>query len=105
MSIEEYLEKECRVNPDEKISTSDDSYWKLKDIIQNYIEEEELVRNLSLGGVTKRLFHFDYVARTYLSEFNRVGEVVTEYIKAYDKEHAILLFKEKHGDTPFDPPY
>lgn len=52
MSIEDYL-KECRVNPDEKISTSDDSFWTMKDIIQSYIEEEELVKNnIDLGNVS-----------------------------------------------------
>ena len=77
---------------------NDDDYENIADDILQQI-------NLNIPVVTKRIFHFDYIARTYLSEFNRVGEGVTENIHAYDEEHAICLFKEKHGDTPYDPPY
>ena len=45
LSIEKYLESNCKVNPNEKINTSDDGYWKLKDLIQSYIDEADLVKN------------------------------------------------------------
>ncbi len=51
MNIEDYLSKECNVNPDEKISTNDDSWWKLKDLVAGYIEEEGLVKNLTIPDV------------------------------------------------------
>ena len=38
MDIRKFLEQ-CRVNPDEKIDTSDDSFWKLEDLIRHYVED------------------------------------------------------------------
>lgn len=31
--------KECRVNGNEKIDTNDDSFWKLKDLLEHYKEQ------------------------------------------------------------------
>ena len=36
--ITEFL-KECRVNGNEKIDTNDDSFWKLKDLLEHYKEQ------------------------------------------------------------------
>lgn len=37
-NITEFL-KECRVNGNEKIDTNDDSFWKLKDLLEHYKEQ------------------------------------------------------------------
>jgi hypothetical protein len=47
-NIDEFL-KECRVNGNEKIDTNDDSFWKLKDLLEHYKEQ------FSLNGVVKSL--------------------------------------------------
>lgn len=65
----------------------------------------DAINNLSLGGVTKRLFHFDYIEKVKVIGGHRMGSMQVEEILAYDEEHAICLFKQEHGDTPFDPPY
>lgn len=44
MRIEEFLKKCGGIDPNEKISTNNDSWWKLKDLIKAYIEEEGLVK-------------------------------------------------------------
>lgn len=36
--ITEFL-KECRVNGNEKIDTNDNSFWKLKDLLEHYKEQ------------------------------------------------------------------
>ena len=54
MTVEEYL-NECNVDPNERISTSEDSWWVLKALIESYIEEEGLVKNnVDLANVVLR---------------------------------------------------
>ena len=62
------------------------------------------VKNRCVAGVVKRSFAFDYLGKQSVNEEGRrVAECLTEYIDAYDEEHAILLFKQAHPDTAFDP--
>jgi len=49
--LEMFLTHRFRVNPNEKIDTSDDGYWYLKNLITVYIEEAGLVKNSSLASV------------------------------------------------------
>lgn len=68
----------------------------------NYIRQTPIV----LNNITKRTFFFDYVAHVSTNGDGHLrGVVNTEEIEVWDEEHATLLFKEKHLDTPFDPPY
>lgn len=60
---------------------------------------------LNIGGVTKRLFCFDYIGNCYVEDGQTGGDMLTEKIYAYDKDHAILLFKTRFVNVPFDPPY
>lgn len=46
--ITEFL-KECRVNGNEKIDTNDDSFWRLKDLLEHYKEQ------CIIGGVVGSL--------------------------------------------------
>ena len=61
---------------------------------------------LNVSEPKKKVFHFDYIGEVTRDENNmRTGSLEIEPITAWDEEHATLLFKEKHPDTPFDPPY
>ena len=65
---------------------------------------DDLVKLMSIPD--KRYFYFDYLAYIKTNNDGHLrGTIDTERIHAYDIDHAILLFKVKHPDTPFDPPY
>lgn len=68
--------------------------------------EQQLVKNLAISNVSKRSFFFDYIGKVTTNEEGiRLGESLTARIFAYDKEHAIALFKDKYPNEPFDEPY
>ena len=60
---------------------------------------EDLVNNLAIHNVSKRLWTFDC--------WDRHGKMQEVLIEAYDAEHATLLFKanEDYEHLGFDPPY
>lgn len=69
-------------------------------------EGETSEANLNIANVTKRTFSFDHCGKAYLdSKNNWVADSITETIKAWDEEHATLLFREMYPGEDFDPPY
>ena len=66
---------------------------------------EKIVKLFAIPIVTKRVFNFDYTGNGYVEDGNLIADLLTEKILAYDEEHAILLFKTKFVNVPFDPPY
>ena len=53
IDIKSYL-KECGINPYELIETDDNCFYRLKDLIKNYIEEAGLVKNtVDLDSISK----------------------------------------------------
>lgn len=74
----------------------------------------ELSRHANMDHIPKKpcnpigkyLFTFDYVAETYVDDHgNRMGKTASDTIEAYDSDHAILIFKDKHPGKQFDHPY
>jgi len=53
--------------------------------------------NESLHLVSKRFWHFDC--------WDRTGKMQTITIEALNEENATIIFKVKHEDLGFDPPY
>jgi hypothetical protein len=51
----------------------------------------------SLFNVSKRFWHFDC--------WDRTGKLQTITIEALNEENATIIFKAKHEDLGFDPPY
>ena len=52
---------------------------------------------LGLDNVSKRFWHFDC--------WDRTGAMQTITIEALNEENATIIFKAKHEDLGFDPPY
>ena len=52
---------------------------------------------LHIGSVSKRFWHFDC--------WDRTGEMQTITIEALNEENATIIFKAKHEDLGFEPPY
>lgn len=84
-----------------------DFEWTTAEVQEMMVKAINQVKNnVALGDVSKRSFIFDYLGKTKRNELGvLVVECLSDTINAYDEEHAIALFKERHPDTPFDPPY
>ena len=53
-----------------------------------------------------KTYCFDYVGDMYTNdEGHRVGSLHTEYVRAFDEEHAILIFEKLHPFVSYDKPY
>ncbi len=52
---------------------------------------------LPINSVSKRFWHFDC--------WDRTGVMQTITIEALNEENATIIFKAKHEDLGFDPPY
>ena len=64
----------------------------------NKEERQQLIDELLiLFGVSKRFWHFDC--------WDRHGNLQTITIEALNEENATIIFKAKHEDLGFDPPY
>lgn len=75
---------------------------KIAQFVIDYLE----TKPLNIDGVTKRAFNFDYIGKPFtIDGSQRMARQHTATIEAWDEEHATLLFKERHPDSPFDPPY
>ena len=54
-------------------------------------------QSLPIDNVSKRFWHFDC--------WDRTGAMQTITIEALNEENATIIFKAKHEDLGFDPPY
>lgn len=54
----------------------------------------------------KRSYSFDYIGEVHTNaEGHRVGSLHTEYITAYDEDHAIGIFEKRHPNVDYDKPH
>lgn len=81
-----------------------ESYFDARIEANEAAKEQETA--LPLKRISKSTFCFDYIGKVFNNgSGQRVGEGKTEYVEAWDEEHAILLFEKLHPDTPYDKPY
>jgi len=60
---------------------------------------------LNKGAVIKRTYTFDYIASAFVKNGRLMGRIKSKCIEAENEAQAILIFKEKHPNVNFDPPY
>lgn len=79
-------------------ANAEEDYKQVPISVLRYITElETAVKNCSIPDVSKRFWHFDC--------WDRHGNLQTITIEALNEENATIIFKAKHENLGFDPPY